>query len=277
MSEVDEIIGRNKAIFDQVAISYDDTFTFSNIGKFQRIRVYHFLERLLPRNKTLQILEINCGTGEDASWLSRKGHNIIATDASEKMIEVANSKFEIRPVPYSSGNLKFEKCSFNQLKEKYYKQNFDLIFSNFGGLNCVDENELKKLSENFSFLLKPKGKFIAVVMGKKCLWEVFYFMLKFNFTKAFRRFSKNGVNAQIGNTIQKTFYYSPAGLSKIFSKDFRLVKKRPVSLFIPPSYFEPFFKDKKKVFKILEYTERILSFSFLSNFADHYLIAFEKK
>ena len=75
--------------FDIAAPIYDDVFTYSHIGKLQRGLVHEYLERSLPTNKSLHILEINCGTGHDAIWLSNRGHHIIATDISSEMISVS--------------------------------------------------------------------------------------------------------------------------------------------------------------------------------------------
>ena len=46
MNTLEEI---SASAFDPVASSYDVDFTFSNIGKLQRKRVYHFLEKVLPK------------------------------------------------------------------------------------------------------------------------------------------------------------------------------------------------------------------------------------
>ncbi|HKR04403.1 MAG TPA: methyltransferase domain-containing protein [Bacteroidia bacterium] len=271
MNPVEEVL---TTAFDSIAPFYDENFTFSNIGKFQRKRVYHFLEKVLPKNQSLEILEINCGTGEDAVWFAKKGHRVIATDASEKMIEESNSKF----LPLQEGpNSKFRTCGFDKLKEEFSNNKFDLVFSNFGGLNCIDDAQLKKLSADLFSLLKPNGKFIAVIMGRKCLWEQFYFLCKLNFRKALRRLSKEGVYAAFGSQVQKTFYYSPAEFKKITGTEFRVTVKKPVGIAIPPSYLEPFFKNKTWLLKILNFKERLLSFSFLSNFADHYFIALQRR
>jgi ubiquinone/menaquinone biosynthesis C-methylase UbiE len=41
---------------------------------------------------TQKILEVNCGTGEDALWLSAQNYEVTATDISEAMIGVAKAK-----------------------------------------------------------------------------------------------------------------------------------------------------------------------------------------
>lgn len=256
--------------FDKHAPSYDEAFTFSAIGNMQRERVRKFPGKYLQEKK-LNILEINCGTGEDALWLAGMGHEVTATDRSGRMIEICKEKNfgnEIR-------NSKFEICEFSRLQEKFIGKKYDLIFSNFGGLNCVDELELKKLSGDFAQLLNPGGKFIAIVMGKICLWEQFYFILKLNFAKAYRRLGKNGV--ALKGTGEKVFYYSPAEFRRMFSLNFKSIETKPVGLFIPPSYLDPFFKNKIFLLRILAFFEKVFSWSIFSNLADHYFISMERR
>ena len=76
--------------FDQIASSYDETFTYTEIGKKQRNIVWDYLKRTLPADTQLDILELNCGTGEDALFLANIGHSVTATDASEEMLNITN-------------------------------------------------------------------------------------------------------------------------------------------------------------------------------------------
>ena len=52
--------------FDASATTYDTSFTNTEIGRLQRRRVYKYLNRYLNTSEPLNILELNCGTGEDA-------------------------------------------------------------------------------------------------------------------------------------------------------------------------------------------------------------------
>ena len=265
----------NKAIFDSSATTYDSDFTFSEIGKLQRNRVHVFLAKNILTQNKLSVLEINCGTGEDALWLAERGCDVIATDASSKMIEVCKGKLK----PKSSIlNPKFSIAKFNQVKEMYKEEKFDLIFSNFGGLNCVDAAELKALLEDFCSVLRPGGKMVFVIMGRKCWWERVYFLLKGNSKNAFRRLSTKAVPAPIGQGVmQNTFYFSPKEVKNLTAEKFQHLNTNPIGIFIPPSYLEGFFSNKKSLLQFLFHLEKWLgSFSFLSNYADHYFIAFEK-
>jgi len=259
--------------FDIAATTYDSNFTESAIGKLQRRRVLHFLQHSLP-NQSLKILEINCGTGEDALWLAGKGHLVIATDISEHMIATARKKIAEENL---DSFVTAARLSFDELAAHFTDEKFDLIFSDFGGLNCISEIELKKLAEDFSSLLKLNGKLIAVVMGRKCWWERFYFLVKGNFKEAFRRNSKEKVEARIEKEIISTWYYSPKEFRKIFKEHFTFRRMRPVGLFVPPSYLNCFFEDKKFLLSIFNALEKLFPLSFLSNYADHFYIELKKR
>src|ERR1700724_3737375 len=75
------------AAFDGVADSYDEVFTYSTIGRAQRRTVWDKLLAAFPPES--RILELNCGTGEDARYLVQRGRSVGACDASHSMIEVA--------------------------------------------------------------------------------------------------------------------------------------------------------------------------------------------
>ncbi|WP_339889682.1 class I SAM-dependent methyltransferase [uncultured Flavobacterium sp.] len=257
-----------KASFDKAAQNYDDTFSNSKIGKLQRNVVYHHLEKLLS-NQKLNILEINCGTGEDAIWLAKKNHIVIATDISNEMIAVANTK-------ESHQNGIFVQADITTITEQFKDKKFDTVFSNFGGLNCLDKNELSQFLNSVSTILSEKGKLILVIMPKNTLWEKVYFILKGKFKTAFRR-AKKVAFANVDGISVPTYYYNPKDIVNLSKSNFDCLAVKPVGFFIPPSYLEPFFKNKKGFLRFLNKLEsKIKNWSFLSKFADHYLIVLQK-
>lgn len=175
--------------FDIMAETYDTEFTHSNIGQLQRKQVWEFLFPVLTLySKPLKILEINCGTGEDAVRLACLGHSVIATDISEKMIEKARYKTALL-----KEDLEFFVCSFENLALHFNDKKFDLIISNFGGLNCIDKNAVEKLGLQLSEMLQPNGKLFLVLMGRYCLWEIIYFSIRGRINTAFRRQRKSAI------------------------------------------------------------------------------------
>ena len=65
------------APFDVLADTYDEVFTRSLIGQAQRAQVWRVLEQAFSRGQ--RVLEINCGTGEDALFLVRQGIAVVAS------------------------------------------------------------------------------------------------------------------------------------------------------------------------------------------------------
>ncbi len=227
--------------------------------------------KIIVNKKGLDILEINCGTGEDALWLASKGHVVTGTDISKQMILVAQQKAQQKNI-----NINFFACSFTDLENNFKTQKFDLIFSNFGGLNCANKAELSKLNTDFHHLLKPNGLFILVLLGKKCFSEKLYFFLRLDFKKMNRR--KHEVSAYLSpNNYVTTWYYTHQEIAKIFSS-FQLKLKKPIGLFIPPSYLEPLLKKAKPILPMINFFETLFArIGLLANHGDHILIALEKK
>lgn len=256
-----------KADFDSEALFYDKHFTHTSIGTAQRKRVYHYLEKYLGH--PLKILEINCGTGEDAIWLAKRKNEIIATDASEKMIEMAEAKNTFQ-------NLKFEQIPIQQVSSFFEKERFNLVFSNFGGLNCLETKDMQLFLHHVSGLLTEKAKLILVIMPKDTLWEKVYFLLKGKFSGIFRR-KKNPVPVNVSGETVMTHYYNPKEISDISAASFSVKELRPIGFMVPPSYLEPFFKNKKWLLNLLVNLDKLFTASFLSRYADHYIIVLEKK
>jgi ubiquinone/menaquinone biosynthesis C-methylase UbiE len=135
------------ASFDKAALKYDQTFTNTEIGQLQRSLVYAELSKHLT--SVHNILEINCGTGEDAIWLAQQNFKVTATDISSKMIEAAKNKKNL-------SNLNFTIANINSITTTFEGSTFDLLFSNFGGLNV--ETRIRKFLQKCRLYPFKKGQ-----------------------------------------------------------------------------------------------------------------------
>lgn len=253
--------------FDSAAEAYDLTFTHTTVGRAQRHMVRKHLAKHLS-GEPLRILELNCGTGEDAIWLTGQGHQVTATDVSEKMLAITQKKsqdthvaLDVRswdmrqPWPYSSAS-------------------FDLIFSNFGGINCLSPAEITRLGHQLHQLLRPGGKCILVVMNNNCLWENIYRIFKGNWRPVNRRKNKQAISVAVspGESIL-TYYYHPEQLQQSLGSQFQRQRQRPVGLFIPPSYLENLIIRYPGIIRPLIYLEaRLGNNGLTASLGDHFLL-----
>ena len=258
------------APFDLIASQYDSIFTNGSIGQLQRQHVWNYLEGVLPELAGLEILELNCGTGEDALLFSEKGFTIMATDVSTEMLKVTQQKAKQSSMQHRISSQYLDLENFDQ---SFFDKKFDLVFSNFGGLNCVQPGSLQLLLEKIPSLLNPGGRFIAVIMPRFCMWESIYFLFKLQRSSIFRRWTASGVNANLHGTDIKVWYYHPSQVKKWSSKHFKTVAILPIGFAVPPSYQEAFFIKKKRTLFFLNTLESAFSrISMLSGLSDHYLI-----
>ncbi|MEZ5195384.1 MAG: methyltransferase domain-containing protein [Bacteroidales bacterium] len=257
-------------MFDEIAKTYDETFTSTRVGKMLREMVWEYFYEILPQNTALNILELNCGTGEDAIYFAKMGHRVTATDLSEQMIEVFNEK--IKNSEFDS-MIRARTCDFRNILDIEHPEKYDLVFSNFGGLNCVDTHDLKNLSSDLNRILNPNARFIAVVMTRFCLWESLYFLAKINFANAFRRNTSKSLEVKLGNNIVNTWYYSPANWDLIFGKYFEKINMRPIGFFLPPSYLDPFFVNKPALLSnLFSLDKKVFKIPSLAYISDHFLM-----
>lgn len=263
------------APFDAVAADYDRQFSETRTGRLQREVVWRFVFPFLPENGG-RVFELNGGTGEDALWMARQGCLVLTSDASEKMIEIADGKafragFERR--------IETRKIDLETRKNwPSISNDFPLIFSNFGGMNCLSPEKMAELDRPMAEILTENGRFVAVVMGRFCFWETLYFLMKGRWKTAFRRRRRSPVAARLDDSTSiPTFYFSPGEFARFFpSFDVEMV--RPVGVFLPPSYLDPFFLKRKSWLARLDFLEKKFgNHSFLAGLADHFLIVLKRR
>lgn len=255
--------------FDGIAETYDDVFTRSAIGRAQRREVWNVLEHTF--HKDHRILELNCGTGEDALFLARRGLSVVACDASAGMIAVAQRRktSEAPRLP-----VRFEVLRTEELSHLRSLPRFDGAFSNFSGLNCV--SDLRSVAEDLSHLVNPGGAVLICVCARICVGEIGYFLARANLRKAFRRVGGTAI-ARLGKHHIGVRYPTIRQIRRAFDPSFRLRSVRAIGLFVPPSYMEPWAAAHPRILGYLEGMDRRLAtWPLLRGAGDHVLLEFRK-
>ena len=73
--------------FDAAAADYDASFSSSLLGGLMRRALWRRLDACFRSGD--RVLELGCGTGEDAVHLARRGIEILAIDSSAAMVDAA--------------------------------------------------------------------------------------------------------------------------------------------------------------------------------------------
>jgi len=256
--------------FTKQSVIFDDIYAANTIVTYKRDRVRAQVERYL--NKESRILELNAGTGEDAVYFASKGHNVHATDISEGMQHELRNKVSNKRL---DKKVTTEICSFTDLNNLNNKGPYDLIFSNFAGLNCTDK--LEDVLKSFKTLLSNSGLVTLVILPPFCLWETLL-LFKGKFKTAFRRFSgKKGTNAHVEGVHFKCWYYKPSFVIDALN-DYDVLDLEGLCTIVPPSYIEHFAEKHAGIYKKLVSAENKLKNKWpWKSIGDYYIITLRKK
>jgi len=267
------------AEFDDIARMYDTDFTQSEIGKLQRNLVWDFFRKhhhQLEGEEKVHLLEMNCGTGEDALFFAKQNIFVTATDISGEMLEVVQKKVENAGLRSFISIQKWD-LSRNFPPPNNKKSSYQLAFSNFGGWNCLEPKNIPHLAEQLSTLLAENGRLFLVIMPRFCVWESLYFLYKRKPNAIFRRLSREAIPAKLDTVFVDTYYYSPAQIQKMLSPYFTAINYQPIGFFIPPSYLEKFFRKVPNLLAFLNKVERIfLKLRVLAFASDHFIMVLQK-
>ena len=273
MEAIAEHINEQKAAdaFTGQSVIFDELYGTDTIIQYKRDRVRnHILQYLKPGSS---ILELNSGTGEDATWFAKKGFSVHATDISTGMQDQLTQKVKKHRLESLVSN---ELCSYTNLDQLKNKVPYDLVFSNFAGLNCT--NELDKVLASLPPLLNPNGLITLVILPKFCLWETLL-LFKGKFRTAFRRFfSSKGRTAHVEGTYFKCWYYNPSYITKRLKDSFDVLSIEGLCTIVPPSYIAGFAEKHPRAYNFLKKQEDRLKTKWPWKYmGDYYIISLRKK
>jgi SAM-dependent methyltransferase len=253
--------------FGTLALDYDASFDPNAVIARLRLDLYETIAKLtLP---PARILDINCGTGTDALALSARGYSVMGVDVTENMIIEARRK--------SAGNprVSFVHASYDAMN-LLPENEFDLVMSNFGGLNCA--NHLSEVGHHAATRLKPSGYFVAVVMPSFCLWETCAYALRGNLKMALRRLKRGGTPTEFSGRPFTVYYFNPRKAEQQFARDFVVRDVYAWNIFTPPPHAWKVARNYPILTSQMEKLDRWLChLPFFRSIGDHYVMILQKR
>lgn len=213
--------------YDELAETYDADFTESIIGRLQRDALWRRFGELFKQGQ--QLLDLGCGTGEDALHFAYLGISVHGVDVSPAMIEVARRR-TAKEERISVETLALERLA--RVEDGPY----DGAFSSFGSINCV--HDLAALAHDLGHLIRPGGIAALCLMQRHCLWETLLYPL----TAALHRrdaAQEAWCDRPAEDGEFRVFYPSVRAVRRAFAPFFEYVAAPGVGLFVPPTYLEP--------------------------------------
>ena len=256
--------------FDAIAPAFDQRFGGWLSVMAQRRAVRAALLQEFPKRG--HILELGGGTGEDATFLAGLGYEILLTDPSPAMVELARSKLS----PFGShaqlaAAEELEEFAVRHLSEG--GELFDGAFSNFAPLNCVVD--LGPVARGLAKLLKPDAPAMLVVFGTVCPGEMLTEVFHRRPNRALRRFKRGPISARLSKRDFPIAYHRRTALVRAFSPWFVLEKRIGIGITVPPSAAEPWISKHPRLLAVMETLDRILSHP-LAILGDHVLYQFRR-
>ena len=269
MTEPAETLETRKA-FDSAAPVYDAAYEW--LPGIQRIRAITrrlYLENFPPRSR---LLEINCGTGNDAVYLANHTMNVTATDLSPAMLEVARRKVHANGLERS---IEVRPLAFSQLNELAGAV-FDGAYSNLGGLNCTDD--LSSVAAALGGVVKRGGFFIATVMPPFCPWETLAFLARLQWRSSLRRMARGGTLATLHGGVVRTYYHSPRALAAAFAPYFDHVRTFGLVVMLPPPNSARAYKWLGPARRLLETADDVVAgWPLFRSMGDHYVTVLRRR
>jgi SAM-dependent methyltransferase len=217
-------------VFAPLAQGYDERFAHRELGRWLRARVHERLAQVLPAGG--RVLDLGCGSGEDALWLAGRGHPVEALDVSPAMLRTAETKARAAGL---AGRIRFRQQDLDQGVDPQAGPAAAALLD-FGALNAVADRPA--LARRLHAALSPGAPLVAVVMGPLCPWEIASELLHLRPFRAFRRL-RSGRRARLpgGGAADgpRVFYPTPGRLAADLSPWFRRLALRGIGTLLPAS------------------------------------------
>lgn len=256
--------------FDELAADYDREELANPLRRLMRARSLSVLPSAFPAGANL--LEVGCGTGTEAIWMSQQGHRVTAVDSSPRMLEILSARAEAAKVKITTRLLSAGKLA--TLVDEVGEAAFDGAYSSFGALNTEPSIDVPLAA--LAKIVRPGGRMVLSVMNRWCVSEMALMVASGRPNQALRRL-RPSLPVRVGSALMDVRYPSWRQLRRALNQDFHVVSVEALLLVLLPSAW-PALASHDGIYKMLARLDGMLSshrpWSLLG---DHLLVVAERR
>jgi len=223
-----------------------------------------------------RVLELGCGTGEEALALARQGTRVLATDISSRMLDITRKKATVSGLAQEVQTRQLAAGEIGVLVKEFGKGAFDGAYASFGALN--GEPDLSLVGDALAILTRPGALLVTSVMNRFYPFEVIWYLAHARLRQAVRRWSGK-TSAHVSPKLPlsvPTWYYTPHAFARAFPA-FRRLSCRALTLLLPPPFAAHLWgRFPRLVAHLVTWEERLSALWPLAALGDHFLITLER-
>ncbi|MDG6968273.1 MAG: methyltransferase domain-containing protein [Nitrososphaerota archaeon] len=258
--------------FDSASDEYDFTIRRNFINTWIRKRSLQVLRKLLRPGDYL--MEVGCGTGEEAIAISDWVSGIVATDVSAGMVGLLEEKVAARGLAGKILPMKLSASEISRVRDLIGEKEIRVAYSFNGALNC--EPNLGSFVRQLDSLLEPDGYFVCSVRNTTCATEMISHGLVLQFDRANPR-RVQPIMVSVGGRDVPSTYFSPSSFISYFSPRFSPAQVIALPALLPPAYLNGYYLRLRPFLSFLERLELPLSgVSPFNRLGDQTLFVFRK-
>lgn len=257
--------------YDAIASRYDRIPLTSRINAhMRRLSVRALIRAFLPGDK---VLEVGCGTGEEAVELAQRGIEVVALDPSPVMLEQAREKVEALELESRVTLLQGQARDLSRLDLREHRP-FDGGFASF---SLAYEPRLERVAVDLHGLVTGRGVFLASLPSRLCAMEFVLSLAALRPFYAGRRLS-NWYGHKVGEMWVPIRAYSPSAVARAFQPYFNLEQVLAIPSLLPPPYMDRIYRRAEGLADLLENVDQKLSPRFPFKYVgDHFLAILRRK
>lgn len=225
------------------------------------------LRDLLPDGAS--VLDIGCGTGEEALALVRDGYSVLGIDISPAMIRQAQTKAAVHGIRLGFG---VRAMAAGQLASLDERGPFQGAYASLGTLNT--EPDLPAVARALHALLEPGAPFVATVMSRRCLFEIVRSVRRLAPRSTLDRSGEwSESRAGAGGVVAPVRFYAPGAFAAPFSPYFSVESVRAFPLWLPPVHLHELYRAAPDHYaRAKRWDARMRSWPGFRAWGDHFLM-----